>query len=94
MRFIEVEWEDLERGKSYEASIVLNGTDRKGILSDISKACENMDINLSGVNARAGKDGTMNMTIQLEISSTHEMDRILRSLRNIDGITHVYRARS
>ena len=94
VRFIEVEWEDLERGKSYEASIVLNGTDRKGILSDISKACENMDINLSGVNARAGKDGTMNMTIQLEISSTHEMDRILRSLRNIDGITHVYRARS
>ncbi len=94
VRFIDVEWEDLERGKSYEASIVLNGTDRKGILSDISKACENMDINLSGVNARAGKDGTMNMTIQLEISSTHEMDRILRSLRNIDGITHVYRARS
>ncbi len=94
MRFIEVEWEDLEEGKSYEASIVLSGTDRKGILSDISRACESMDINLSGVNARAGKDGSLNMTIQLDISSTQEMDRILRVLRNIEGITHVYRARS
>ena len=94
MRFIEVEWEDLEEGKSYEASIVLSGTDRKGILSDISRACESMDINLSGVNARAGKDGSLNMTIQLDISSTQEMDRILRVLRNVEGITHVYRARS
>jgi GTP pyrophosphokinase len=53
-----------------------------------------MDINLSGVNARAGKDGSLNMTIQLAISSTQEMDRILRVLRNVEGITHVYRARS
>ena len=64
------------------------------MLSDISKACESMDVNLSGVNARTGKDGTLNMTIQLDISSTQEMDRILRALKNIEGITNVYRARS
>ncbi len=93
-RFIKVEWEDLEEGKAYEASIVIEGIDRKGILSDISKICENMDIHLTGVNARAGQDGTMSMTIQLSISSTQEMDRILRALRNIEGVDHVFRARS
>ena len=93
-RFIEVEWEDLKEGKSYEANINLIGTDRRGLLSDISKACDNLDVNLSGVNARTGKDGAMNMTIQLEISSVQEMDRILRALRNVEGITNVYRARS
>ena len=93
-RLIDVEWEDLKEGKSYEASITILGTDRKGILSDVSKACENMDVHLSGVNARADDDGNLNMTIQLSISSTQEMDRILRSLRNIQGVTHVFRARS
>ena len=94
VRFIDVEWEDLKEGKSYEANISIIGTDRRGLLSDISKVCENLDVNLSGVNARTGKDGSMNMTIQLDISSTQEMDRILRAFRGIEGISSVYRARS
>ena len=93
-RFIEVEWEDLKAGKSYDAEICLVGNDRKGVLSDISRVCEDMDIHLSGVNAKAGKDGSLNMTITLSISSTQEMQKVLRVLRNIEGITHVYRAKS
>ncbi|MBQ4466750.1 MAG: bifunctional (p)ppGpp synthetase/guanosine-3',5'-bis(diphosphate) 3'-pyrophosphohydrolase [Firmicutes bacterium] len=94
VRFIHVQWENMEEGKAYETSITITGTDRKGILSDISKICENMDIHLTGVNARAGQDGTMNMTIQLSISSTQEMDRVLRALKNIEGVSNVFRARS
>ncbi len=94
VRFIHVQWENMEEGKAYETSITITGTDRKGILSDISKICENMDIHLTGVNARAGQDGTMSMTIQLSISSTQEMDRVLRALKNIEGVSNVFRARS
>ena len=93
-RFIEVEWEDLKIGKSYNADICLLTYDRKGMLSDISKTCEDMDIHLSGVNAKSGKDGTVNMTITLSISSTQEMQKVLRSLRLIDGVIQVYRAKS
>lgn len=93
-RFIEVEWEDLKIGKSYNADICLLTYDRKGILSDISKTYEDMDIHLSGVNAKSGKDGTVNMTITLSISSTQEMQKVLRSLRLIDGVIQVYRAKS
>lgn len=93
-RFIEVEWEDLKVGKSYNADIVVIGNDRKGILSDISRVCEDMDIHLTGVNAKAGKEGSMTMTISLAISSTQEMQKVLRNLRNIEGVTQVYRAKS
>ncbi|MGN0713970.1 MAG: RelA/SpoT family protein [Anaerovoracaceae bacterium] len=93
-RFIEVEWEDLKMGKSYNADICLLTYDRKGMLSDISKTCEDMDIHLSGVNAKSGKDGTVNMTITLSISSTQEMQKVLRCLRLIDGVIQVYRAKS
>ena len=93
-RFIKVEWEDLKEGKSYNADICIIGNDRKGILSDISRVCEDMDIHLSGVNAKSGNDGSLTMTISLSISSTQEMEKVLRTLRNIAGVTQVYRAKS
>jgi len=93
-RFIEVEWEDMKMGKSYNADIVIVGQDRKGILSVISKVCDDMDINIAGVNGKADKEGNLNLLITLEIASTQEMQKVLRNLRNIEGIEHVYRAKS
>jgi len=93
-RFIEVEWEDMRMGKSYNADIVIVGHDRKGILSVISKVCDDMDINIAGVNGKADKEGNLNLIITLEIASTQEMQKVLRNLRNIEGIEQVYRARS
>ena len=93
-RFIKVDWEDLKAGKAYNTDICIIGTDRKGMLSDISRVCEDMDIHLSGVNAKSGRDGSLTMTITLSISSTQEMQKVQRSLRNIEGVTQVYRAKS
>ena len=93
-RFIDVEWEDLKVRKSYDADICILGSDRRGVLSDISKVCDDLDVNLIGVNAKTNKDGSMMMTITLSISSTQEMQKVLRNLRNIEGVTHVYRAKS
>lgn len=93
-RFIEVEWEDLKVGKSYAADICIVSADRKGIFSDISRACEDMDVHISGVNAKSGKDETVHITLTLSISSTQQMQRVLRTLRNVQGVSNVYRARS
>jgi GTP pyrophosphokinase len=93
-RFIDVEWEDLKVGKSYNADICIVSNDRKGIFSDISRACEDMDVHISGVNAKSNKDGTVHITLTLSISSTQQMQKVLRTMRNIQGVSNVYRARS
>lgn len=93
-RFIDVEWEDLKVGKSYNADICIISTDRKGIFSDISRACEDMDVHISGVNAKSGRDETVNITLTLSISSTQQMQKVLRTLRNVVGVSNVYRAKS
>lgn len=93
-RLIEVEWEDLKKGKNYDADIFLSCIDRKGLILDISKACDDMDIQLHGVNLRTTEDGLCNMTITLSIGSTHEMEKVLRNFRNIDSVLKVYRAKS
>lgn len=93
-RFIDVEWEDPKEGKSYNADICIISADRKGIFSDISRACEDMDVHISGVNAKAGKDATVKITLTLSITSTIQMQKVLRTLRNVQGVSNVYRARS
>lgn len=93
-RLIDVEWETPKQGQTYYADIVVSGQDRKGMFSDISKACEDLEIKLSGVNMRLVVDNNVNVTLTVSISGTHQMQRLLIALRNIDGVTQVFRARS
>ena len=91
-RFIEVEWDQTKLDKSYSADISIIADDRKGLLSDISRICDDMDVNITGVNARTDKDGVVTITMTLSISNTAQMEKILRSLRSVQGVTDVYRA--
>ncbi len=93
-RLIDVEWQDLTAGNAYDADICIVGADRKHMFSDISKACEDMDVHISGVNAKSGRDGTVHIILTVSIASTQQMEKVLRVLRNIEGVTQVYREKN
>lgn len=94
-RFIEVEWEDLDAGKSYNADVCILCSDRKGMLSDISKVCDDHDVKIMGINAKTtdDDDNTLKINLTIAIGSTQQMQRILRAFRNIESVYNVYRAR-
>lgn len=92
-RFIEVEWEDLTVGKAYNADICLICNNRKGMLSDVSKVCDDHDVKIMGINAKTGDDGSATINLTIAIGSTQQMQRILRAFRNVEGVFNVYRAR-
>ena len=91
-RFIEVEWDQTKLDKSYNADISIIADDRKGLFSDISKVCEDMDVHIAGVNAKSAKDSVVSITMTLSISNTAQMQKLLRSLRSVQGVTDVYRS--
>lgn len=93
-RLIDVEWETPKVGQTYYADINISGIDRKGLFSDISKVCEDMDVRLVGVNMKPVDNEYVNVTITVAITGTHQIQRLLISLRNISGIDRVYRAKS
>ncbi|MDO4383187.1 MAG: bifunctional (p)ppGpp synthetase/guanosine-3',5'-bis(diphosphate) 3'-pyrophosphohydrolase [Eubacteriales bacterium] len=93
-RLIDVEWETPKVGQTYYADINISGIDRKGLFSDISKVCEDMDVRLVGVNMKPVDDEYVNVTITVAITGTHQIQRLLISLRNVSGIDKVYRAKS
>jgi len=93
-RLIEVEWETPKQGQTYFADISIFGTDRKGLFSDISKVCDDMDVKLVGVNMKPVEDDDVNLNITVSITGTHQIQRLLIALRNLAGIEKVFRAKS
>jgi len=91
-RFIEVEWDQDKLDKAYDTDICILSEDRKGLFSDLSKVCEDMDVHIAGVNAKTAKDQFVNITMTLSISNTGQMEKILRSIKSIPGVAYVYRA--
>ena len=94
-RIIEVSWdpETLEKS-SYNSTIALIAKDQKGIFSSISKICEDMDVHIAGLNAKAGKDETIRMDLTLSIHDREQVEKMCRSLRNVPGIMDAYRSRA
>jgi guanosine-3',5'-bis(diphosphate) 3'-pyrophosphohydrolase len=91
-RFIEVEWDKQKENMSYDSDIHIIAEDRKGLFADLSRACEDMDVHIAGVNAKSAKDGVINITMTLSISNTSQIEKILRTLRGVQGVIDVYRA--
>ncbi len=90
-RFIDVYWDSLEDNRSYNADINIVSEDRKGLFSDLSRVCEDMDVHITGVNAKSAKDKVVNITMTLSISNTGQIEKVLRALKNVDGVSEVYR---
>ena len=92
-RFINVSWDGEKLDQSYNTDITIIARDRKGLFSAVSKVCEDLDVNISGVNARTDKDENVQMNLTLSISNKAEMNKILRSLKSVQGVSEVYRAK-
>ncbi|MDF3002689.1 MAG: bifunctional (p)ppGpp synthetase/guanosine-3,5-bis(diphosphate) 3-pyrophosphohydrolase [Bacillota bacterium] len=91
-RTIEVEWDKQKDNMSYDTDINILAEDRKGLFSDLSRVCEDMDVHIAGVNAKSAKDGIINITMTLSITNTGQIEKVLRSLRSVQGVADVYRA--
>lgn len=93
VRFIPVEWNKEKLDQAYNADISIIAQDRKGLFSSISKVCEDMDAHIAGVNAKSTKEETVNVTLTLSISNKAQMEKILRSLKSVPGVSDVFRAK-
>jgi GTP pyrophosphokinase len=51
-----------------------------------------MDVHIAGVNAKSANDGIVYIIMTLSISNTGQMEKILRSLRGVEGVADAHRA--
>ena len=93
-RCIAVSWDPELLDKSFNAEVTLTAKDQKGLFSNISKVCEDMDVNILGLNARADKNENVNITLTLSIKDRSQIEKMCRSFKSIPGILEAYRSRA
>ena len=93
-RLMKVEWNVSIRKGTYDAVIVIEAQDRKGLFSDISRKCVDLDVNISQADLKTNNEGDATFLLTLSIKNISHMDKILSTLRQIESVTNVYRSKA
>ena len=85
-----MKWDqELNSGSNYLARIALKGTDRIGMMNDITKLISKaMNINIRRINVGA-EDGIFDGFIDLYVHNITDLERLMNRLRKIDGMESV-----
>ena len=89
-RRIEVEWS----GKADTPQLVkisIWTEDKQGILADISNAIVNVKTNIKSVQAQTLPDKHGQIELTLDILDTKHLDRVISSIKSLDGVLEVQR---
>jgi GTP pyrophosphokinase len=92
-RVIEVQWGHEHQGV-YPLDVVIEASDRQGLLRDISEVFAKEKMNVTGVNTQSVKDnrgGTAWMTFTVEVSDTARLAQALAHIHSVAGVRHARR---
>lgn len=93
-RLIDVVWDPEKTGSEFSGEVCIIAKEQKGMISNISKICEDMDVRIVGLNAHENKDETYRIDLKLLVRNKDQIDKICRSFKNIQGILEAYRNRA
>lgn len=90
-RFIDVEWDIEKQQATFETEVAIVGEDRKGLFSDLSKICEDMDVHITGVIGKSNNDNTASITLTVQISNVNQISQLISRFKSLMGVIDVYR---
>jgi GTP pyrophosphokinase len=90
-RRIDVEWDKGADAATYTVRLSIQVEDRKGILADVSSRIAGINTNIRNVEATVDDQrGRIDMTV--EISDVKHLQKVIKSLRSVEGVLDVERA--
>lgn len=94
-RLIEAQWfNEKESHRTYITEIQITGSDRLGIIVDISKILTDMKVPVKSLNARTTKNHEAIFNIRIEITHTYQLDELTRKVMQIPDIIEIERVSS
>lgn len=89
-RFIEVFWNTDEKAE-YPAEIQIKGTDRPGLLTEITSKITEAQLSLLALNARTNKEKLAIINMILEIKDIDQLRELMKKIKKLKGVIDVYR---
>lgn len=94
-RLIEAQWfNEEESHRTYITEIQITGSDRLGIIVDISKILTDMKVPVKSLNARTTKNHEAVFNIRIEITHTYQLDELTRKVMQIPDVVEIERVSS
>lgn len=94
VRLIDAEWQADIKDKSpgsYSAEITVYGTNRSGLLVDISKIFTERKIDITSMNVRTSKQGTATLLISFGVSSKDELNSLIEKIKQVESVIDIDR---
>ncbi len=91
-RRIDIDWQS-EGGQLLFVRIEIEGTDRRGLLSDIAKSITNTGTNIQSAETEA-VEGGMHGEFVVEIEDLNHLTKVMRAVRKVKGVISVERRES
>ncbi len=88
-RRIEIDWQT-DGAQRFFVRLVTEGTDRRGLLSDIAKAITNTGTNIQSAGI-TGIEGGMVGEFVVEIEDLSHLTKVMKSVRKVKGVTSIER---
>ena len=92
-RRMEVEWEKPSgEGAPYTVKLTMEVEDRKGVLADVSAKIAGINTNIKDMEARSDPHHHGRIDVTVEISDLKHLEKVMKSLRTVNGVLGVERA--
>jgi len=89
-RIVKVSW-DLNAKTVFLVNIQIEALDRSRLLSDITRALSDLEVNILHAAVNTTKDQTAISRFTFEMADASHLDTVLASIKKIDGVYDVYR---
>jgi GTP pyrophosphokinase len=93
-RRIEVEWDKAgaDARASYTVRLTMEVEDRQGLLAAVSARVADINTNITNMEARTDEGRSARIDMTIEISDMAHLEKVIKSLRSVDGVLDVERA--
>jgi GTP pyrophosphokinase len=91
-RRIDVEWDKGDALSRYTVKLTMEVEDRRGLLAAVSARIADVNSNIKNMEARTDDSQHARIDVTLEISDMNHLEKVIKSLRGVDGVIGVERA--
>lgn len=93
-RLISVSWAAERSGAVFTVTLQIEGLDRQGLLSDVTRAVSEQKVAILATNSHTAEDRVAVVRFTFEVSDVKQLGYLMTQLRNIEGVFDVFRVTS
>jgi GTP pyrophosphokinase len=89
-RRLDIDWQEMQ-GEIFLVRLALEGSDRRGLYADVAAAVTETGTNIKSFDLHSGDGGGVSGSVLVEVENLAHLQKILKAVRRIKGITDVTR---